>query len=155
MRMPSSRKRRLDLAPPLADRFTWVSPSIAARYFSSCPSDSYHGGHPALRSTASGGFRSVLAVSSFRLRARLDLSIPSTFSGQRGYEPRFWISRPSFERQRDFNPPEQCAAQHALPDCRQLVRNPFSPQLASASHLKSCTSSQSSAQEVDNLQLRR
>src|SRR6266849_887405 len=46
-------------------------------------------GHPALRSTASGGFRSVLAVSSFRLRARLDISIPSTFSGQRGCEPRF------------------------------------------------------------------
>jgi hypothetical protein len=46
-------------------------------------------GHPALRSTASGGFRSVLAVSSFRFRARLDVSIPSAFSGQRGYEPRF------------------------------------------------------------------
>jgi polyhydroxybutyrate depolymerase len=46
-------------------------------------------GHLALRSTASGGFRSVLAVSSFRLRARLDVSIPSTFSGQRGCEPRF------------------------------------------------------------------
>jgi drug/metabolite transporter (DMT)-like permease len=30
-----------------------------------------------------------LAVSSFRLRARLDLSIPSAFSGQRGCEPRF------------------------------------------------------------------
>jgi hypothetical protein len=29
------------------------------------------------------------AVSSFRLRARLDLSIPSAFSGQRGCEPRF------------------------------------------------------------------
>jgi hypothetical protein len=28
-------------------------------------------------------------VSGFRLRARLDLSIPSAFSGQRGYEPRF------------------------------------------------------------------
>src|SRR5215469_13063855 len=48
-----------------------------------------YGGHPALRSTASGGFRSVLAVSSFRLRARLDFSIPSAFSGQRGCEPRF------------------------------------------------------------------
>jgi hypothetical protein len=44
-------------------------------------------GHPALRSTASGGFRSVLAVSSFRFRARLDVSIPSAFSGQRGYYP--------------------------------------------------------------------
>src|SRR5438445_6431635 len=48
-----------------------------------------YGGHPALRSTASDGFRSVLAVSSFRFRARLDVSIPSAFSGQRGYEPRF------------------------------------------------------------------
>src|SRR5215472_1056583 len=28
--------------------------------------------------------------------------------------PRFWIWRPSFGRQRDFNPPEQRAAQHAL-----------------------------------------
>jgi hypothetical protein len=28
-------------------------------------------------------------VTSFRFRARLDLSIPSAFSGQRGYEPRF------------------------------------------------------------------
>jgi len=28
-------------------------------------------------------------VSSFRLRARLDVSIPSAFFGQRGYEPRF------------------------------------------------------------------
>ena len=37
----------------------------------------------------SDGFRSVLAVSSFRLRARFDLSIPSAFSGQRGYAPRF------------------------------------------------------------------
>src|SRR5262249_33820908 len=28
--------------------------------------------------------------------------------------PRFWIWRPSFERQRDFNPPEQRAAQRAV-----------------------------------------
>jgi hypothetical protein len=33
------------------------------------------------------GSRSVLAVSSFRFRARLDVSIPSAFSGQRGYYP--------------------------------------------------------------------
>jgi hypothetical protein len=38
------------------------------------------------------GILLILAVQlylSFRLRARLDLSIPSAFSGQRGYEPRF------------------------------------------------------------------
>src|SRR5216684_1288999 len=41
MRTPSSQKCRLDLAPPWADRFIWgLSPSIAARHFSSCPSDS-------------------------------------------------------------------------------------------------------------------
>src|SRR5271166_553367 len=41
MRTPSPPYCRLDLAPPLADRFIagWP-PSIAARYFSSCPSDS-------------------------------------------------------------------------------------------------------------------
>src|SRR5438132_473934 len=41
MRTPSSSKRRLDLAPPWADRFIWgLSPSITARYFSAGPSDS-------------------------------------------------------------------------------------------------------------------
>ena len=51
-------------------------------------------GHPALRSTASGGSRSVLAVSSFRFRARLDVSIPSTYSGQRGVTPAFGYGAP-------------------------------------------------------------
>src|ERR1700736_4148402 len=88
MTTPSSQKCRLDLAPPLADRFILGLPhrlrpgtSPQALQIPSCD------GHPALRSTASGGFRSVLAVSSFRLRARLDVSIPSAFSRQRGYEP--------------------------------------------------------------------
>jgi len=76
-------------------------------------------GHPALRSTASSGSRSLLAISSFRFRARLDVSIPSAFSSQRGYYSRFGIWHPSFERQRDFNPPEQRAAQRALPVCRR------------------------------------
>ena len=52
-------------------------------------------------------------------RALLDLSIPSAFSSQRGITPASWIWRPSFERQRDFNPPEQRAAQRALPDGRR------------------------------------
>ena len=33
--------------------------------------------------------------------------------------PRFWIWRPSSERQRDFNPPDQCAAQRTL--CPRLT----------------------------------
>src|SRR5271170_2295322 len=44
--------------------------------------------------TTSGGFRSALAVSSFRLRARLGLSIPSTLSGQRGITPAFGYDTP-------------------------------------------------------------
>ena len=42
----------------------------------------------------SGGFRSALAVSGFRLRARLGFSIPSSFSGQRGITPAFGYSAP-------------------------------------------------------------
>src|SRR5271155_1126342 len=44
--------------------------------------------------TTSGGFRSALAVPSFRLRARLGLSIPSTLSGQRGITPAFGYDTP-------------------------------------------------------------
>src|SRR5229473_4156568 len=99
MRTPSSQKCRLDLAPPWADRFiSGITPSITARYFSSCPSDSILryslDGHPALRSTTSSGFRSVLAVSSFRFCARLDVSIPSAFSSQRGITPAFGYGAP-------------------------------------------------------------
>src|ERR1700720_4496641 len=40
------------------------------------------------------GSRSVLAVSGFRLRARLDFSIPSCSPGQRGIAPAFGYSAP-------------------------------------------------------------
>ena len=40
------------------------------------------------------GFRSALAVSGFRLRARLGFSIPSTLSGQRGITPAFGYGAP-------------------------------------------------------------
>ena len=36
------------------------------------------------------------------------------FSGQRGFQPRFWIRRSSSERRRDFNPPDLGAAQRTL-----------------------------------------
>jgi hypothetical protein len=63
---------------------------------------------------ASGGCRSALAVSGFRLRARLGFSIPSISLRPARHYPRFWIRRSSSERRRDFNPPEQCAAQRTL-----------------------------------------
>ena len=53
-------------------------------------------------------------VSGFRLRARLDFSIPYTLLRPTRHYPRVWIWRSSFERQRDLNPPDQRAAQRAL-----------------------------------------
>ena len=52
------------------------------------------GGHPALRSLTKDGCRSALAVSGFRLRARLGISIPPFFSGQRGITPAFGYGDP-------------------------------------------------------------
>src|ERR1019366_8028466 len=73
----------------------WVTPLIAARYFSAGPLDSTtYGGHPALRRTVGDGFRSTLVVSSFRLRARLGFAIPFSFSGQRGFTPAFGYDAP-------------------------------------------------------------
>jgi hypothetical protein len=60
------------------------------------------------------GSRSALAVSGFRLRARLGFSIPVFSLRPARHYPRFRIWRPSSERQRDFNPPEQRAAQRTL-----------------------------------------
>ena len=60
------------------------------------------------------GFRSVLAVSGFRLRARLNFSIPAFYLRPARHYPRFRIWHPSSGRQRDFNPPEQRAAQRTL-----------------------------------------
>ena len=63
-------------------------PSITARYFSSCPSDSTSRWTPCPPGTASGGSRSALAVSSFRLRARLGFSIPSSLPAREALPPR-------------------------------------------------------------------
>ena len=71
-------------------------------------------GHPVFQSIAASGSRFLLSVSSFRFRARLDspyllisLWLASRYS-------RLWIQRSSLERQRDFNPHDQCAAQRTL-----------------------------------------
>jgi hypothetical protein len=52
-----------------------------------------------------------LAVSSFRFRARLDVSIPCLSLRPARHYPRLWIRRSSSERRRDFNPPDLGAAQ--------------------------------------------
>src|SRR6266700_1465686 len=95
MRTPSSKKRRLDLCPtfgrPVHLGFPRrLRPGTSPHALQIPP----HGGHPALRSITSSGFRSALAVSSFRLCARLDVSIPSAFFGQRGFIPAFGYGAP-------------------------------------------------------------
>src|SRR6516162_11096436 len=86
MRTPSSLSRGLDLAHrwPTGSS-SGCPPSIAARYFSSCPVDSISRWTPCPPGTA------------FPRPAR--------------FYPHFWIWHPSFERPRDLNPPEQRAAQ--------------------------------------------
>src|SRR5205823_7426625 len=67
-----------------ADQFICgVAPSITARSFSSCPSDSTSRWTPCPPENCERCFRSTLAVSDFRLCARLGFSIPSALSGQR------------------------------------------------------------------------
>src|SRR6266852_9667144 len=74
--------------------------------------------------TARGGFTSALAVSGFRFRARLGVSIPSSSLRPARHYPRFRIRHSSSEHRRDFNPPEQCAAQRTL--CPLLTSAPRS-----------------------------
>jgi hypothetical protein len=84
-----------------------------------------HGGHPALRSTASSGSRSALAVSSFRLRARLDVSIPSAFFGQRGITPAFGYGAPHSSARGTLTLPSSAllSAQYPLLRLRKLTRH--------------------------------
>jgi len=72
-------------------------------------------GHPALRKLRSGGSRSALVC--FRLSPSCPCRPLHTFLSSRPARnyPRFRIRRSSSERRRDFNPPEQRAAQRTLP----------------------------------------
>jgi len=89
-------------------------PSITARYFSSCPSDSTSRWTPCPPGISSGGFRSALFC--FRLSPSCPFRPLHTFLSSRPARnyPRFWIQRSSSERRRDFNPPDQRAAQRTL-----------------------------------------
>src|SRR5216684_3563039 len=69
-------------------------PLITARDFSSCLSDSTSRWTPCPPESANGGFRFALAVSSFRLRARLGFSIPSTSPPSEATNPAFGYDTP-------------------------------------------------------------
>jgi hypothetical protein len=53
-----------------------------------------HDGHPAFRKHRGSASGPPWSVSGFRLRARLDFSIPASSSGQRGITPAFGYSAP-------------------------------------------------------------
>ncbi len=76
-----------------------------------------HDGHPALRRTAERWLQVRLGC--FRLSLSCPFRLLHTFHLLRParHYPRVWIWRSSFERQRDFNPPEQRAAQRTLCPC--------------------------------------
>src|SRR5208282_1940295 len=99
---------RLDLAPPLADRFI----------IGAAPID----------------YGPVVLLMPFGFHLAMDTLpsgvLPTALRPARNY-PRFRIWRPSSGRQRDFNPPEQRAAQHRL--CPLLTSAPRSGCLAVAS----------------------
>jgi hypothetical protein len=125
MRTPSSQWCRLDLAPPLADRFISGFPIDYGPVLLLMPFG-FHLVMVYLMDTLPSGVQRWLQVSLGCIQ--LSLSCPfrrlHTFHFLRParFYPRFRIWRSSFERQRDFNPPEQRAAPRALLVCRQFVQ---------------------------------
>src|SRR5271166_322181 len=102
-------------------------PSTAARYFSSCPSDS-----GSLRTPCPPGYSEQLApgppwpVSGFRLRARLGFSIPVCSPGQRGVTPAFGYGPPHPSAEGTSTP-----MTHALPSAHyKPLRHPTAPSLS-------------------------
>ena len=97
-------------------------------------------GHPALRDTRAIGSRSALAVSGFRLRARLGFSIPPCSPGQRGITPAFGYGPPHPSAEGTSTP-----MTHALPSAlyaavRLLTPSPTasSPRLPVAARSRKC-----------------
>src|SRR6266849_4592557 len=121
MRTPSPPYCRLDLAPPLADRFiVEVAPIDYGPVLLLMP----FGFHLtldtlALKRTPSGdpqvgGFRSALACFRLSLSCPFRLLHTSHLLRPARHYPRVRIWHSSSERQRDFNPPERRAAQRTL-----------------------------------------
>ena len=137
MSTPSPQYCRLDLAPPLADRFiVGVAPIDYGPVLLLKP----FGFHLAMDTLPSGedaGLQVRLSC------VRLSPSCPGrrlhTFRSLRParHYPRLWIWRSSFERQRDFNPPEPRAAQHTLSASLTAIRSSGLPRRVGLSDLTS------------------
>ena len=116
MRTPSPPYCRLDLIPPSADRFiSGVAPIDYGPILLLKPFR-FHLAMDTLPSGVlrNGGFRSALIC--FQLSLSCPFRLLHTFPSLRParHYPRFRIRRSSSERRRDFNPPEQRAAQRTL-----------------------------------------
>src|SRR4030043_1065465 len=81
-------------------------------------------GHPALRDTARRWLQVCLGCVRLSPSCPFRLSLPAFSPRPARHYPRFRIWRPSSERQRDFNPPEQRAAQRTLWPLLTPVRSP-------------------------------
>src|SRR4051794_22698541 len=113
--MPSPLYCRLDQVPSSADQFICgVAPSITARSFSSGPSDSTSRWTPCPPENCKAWLQVHLGC--IRLSSLCPCRLLHTFRFLRPatYYRRFWIQRSSSERRRDFNPPDQCAAQRKI-----------------------------------------
>jgi hypothetical protein len=112
MRTPSPSYCRLDLAPPLADRFIFgVAPIDYGPVLLLMP----FGFHLAMDTLASGNCEDWLQVclGCFRLSPSCPFRLLHTCSSSRParHYPRVRIQRSSSERRRGLNPPDQRAAQ--------------------------------------------
>src|SRR5271166_395989 len=119
---------RNDLAPSLADLFVFgvapidCSPILLLMPFGfriapdTLPSGTFR----------AAGLRSALAVSGFRLRARLGFSIPVCSPGQRGVTPAFGYGPPHPSAEGTSTP-----MTHALPSAHyKPLRHPTAPSLS-------------------------
>src|SRR3954468_21065601 len=123
--MPSPLYCRLDQIPPSADQFIYgVAPSITARFFSSGPSDSTSRWTPCPPENCKAWLQVHLGC--IRLSSLCPCRLLHTFRFLRPatYYRRFWIQRSSSERRRDFNPPDQCAAQRKVDSGRLQGHTP-------------------------------
>jgi hypothetical protein len=90
------------------------SPLITARYFFAYPSDSTSRGTPCPPEPCREWLQVHLGCFRLSLTCPFRLLHTFPFSGQRGITPTFGYGAPHFEHRRDFNPPEQRAAQRTL-----------------------------------------
>src|SRR5215831_9321299 len=126
MRTPSPRKCRLDLAPPLADRFiVEVAPIDYGPILLLMP----FGSHLAMDTLPSGVLQVVASgppwpVSGFRFRARLGFVIPSTFPAREALPPRFILRNPAYGGVACFGKTRLSARAQMRPQRRRGVTTP-------------------------------